>query len=102
MRVMGRALRARHLRALSFVAFGTTEVERLALRRCRVEFQTGMSEEGVDQLGSVLDPFEAVLHHRDQLIDTVHDEVAQAALDMRPHMLSWIEVRGVGWQSDHV
>jgi hypothetical protein len=48
---------------------GTTEVEWLALRRFRVELRSGVSEEGVDQFGSVLDPLEPVLHHRDQLVD---------------------------------
>src|SRR5437764_7953767 len=79
-----------------------TEVEWLALRGFRVEFQSGVSQEGVDELGPVLDPLEPVLHHRDQLVDTVHDEVAQAALDMRPHLLGRVEVRSVGGKPDHV
>jgi hypothetical protein len=79
-----------------------TEVEQLALRRFQVGAQSGVSDESVDQLRPVLDPFEPVLHHRDQLVYTVHDEVSQATLDVRPHMLCRIEVRGVGRQSDHM
>jgi hypothetical protein len=67
-----------------------------------IEFESGVSEEGVDQLRSVLDPFEPVLYDRDQLVETVHDEVAHAALDMRPHVLGWVEVRGIGRKPDHV
>jgi hypothetical protein len=53
-----------------------------SMKRCRIEFQSGVSEERIDQLGSILDPPEPVLHHRDQLVDTVHEEVPQAALDV--------------------
>src|SRR5436305_11091592 len=45
------------------VFIDATEVEWRGLRRLRVESQSGVSDEGVDQLGSVLDPLEPVLHH---------------------------------------
>jgi hypothetical protein len=54
-----------------------TEVEWLGLRWFWIRDQPSVSDEGIDQLGPVLDPLEPVLHHRDQLIDAVHDEVAQ-------------------------
>ncbi|MBY8851552.1 hypothetical protein K7G98_25795 [Saccharothrix sp. MB29] len=59
-----------------------TEVERSAFRWFWVEVQAGVGEEGVDQLGSVLDPFEPGLHDRDQVVDAVDEGIAQAAFQM--------------------
>jgi hypothetical protein len=59
-----------------------------------LEVQSGVGEEGADQPGSVLDPFEPVLHDGGELVDALHDQVSEVAFDVGPDVFGRVEVWG--------
>src|SRR3954462_2243922 len=71
------------------------------LRGLWLERQTGLSAESVDELGSVLDALEQPLGAHGELVDDLGEQIAQVALDVRPHALGGVELAGVGRQLDH-
>lgn len=61
----------------------------------------GAGGAAVDQVGTVLDPFESMLHGSGDLGQVGCGEIAQVAFDHRPHAFLRVQVRCVGRQLEH-
>jgi hypothetical protein len=66
-----------------------------------LEGQAGLSAECVNQCGAVLDALEQPLGADGELVDGAGEQVAQLALDLRPHASVAFELGGRGRQLDH-
>src|SRR3954470_3975505 len=71
------------------------------LRGLWIKGQAGLSAKSVDEFMSVLDALEQPLGAGGELVHGAGEQVAQIALDVRPHALGGVELRGVGRQLDH-
>src|SRR4051794_39652048 len=66
-----------------------------------IQDQADLSAESVDEFGAVLDALEQPLGAHGELVDGAGEQVAEVALDVRPHALGGVELAGVGRQLDH-